>query len=196
MALHFLREVKYSPPPKKNVKRNNCCTKANSSAEFCLYVYHIYIGNSLRWKLESWEYLCSRELHKVLFLTKASWQPHGTFTNTPHAFIMHSCDTCREGRFQNKSSLKNEKHALKIWLCFSHLGFPARSTGLEWNWLVCTHFFWGPDFNVLDIVHKLPSIEKHFCPGKWRRTLWLRFPRMKSRGSNFKGMHAARFMSN
>lgn len=27
------------------------------------------------------------------------------------AFITHSCDTCREGRFQNKSTPKNEKHS-------------------------------------------------------------------------------------
>lgn len=167
MALKYLWKVNILKK-KKKVKKNNCCTKANSSVVFCLYVYRIYIGNSLRWKPESWEYLGSRELHKVLLLTKASWQPHGTFTNTPYAFITHSCDTCREGRFQNKSSLKNEKHALKIWLCFPHLGFPARSPGLEWNWLVCSHF-WGPDFNVLDIVHNLPFIEKHLCPGKWRR---------------------------
>lgn len=143
------------------------------NSKLCCCVLFIYISY-FYWKLseikpESWEYLGSRKLHKVLLLTKASWQPHGTFTNTPCAFITHSCDTCREGRFQNKSSRKNEKHALdlEIWLCFPHLGFPARSPGLEWNWLVCSHF-WGPDFNVLDIVHKLPSIEKHFCPGKWR----------------------------
>lgn len=58
-------------------------------------------------------------LYKVLepnksFLTTAFVN---TYSVSMCAFITHSCDTCREGRFQNKSPLKTEKHALKCLVC-------------------------------------------------------------------------------
>lgn len=59
--------------------------------------------------------------------TKASRQQHGTFANTYSvsmcAFIMHSCDTCREGRFQNKSPLKTECLKVFLFVSFQHAAY-------------------------------------------------------------------------
>lgn len=72
--------------------------------------------------------------------TKASWQQHGTFANTYSvsmcAFITHSCDTCREGRLQNKTLLKKtEKHASKVpgFVTSPHAACSERHRALTWD---------------------------------------------------------------